>query len=82
MSELYFKRFSHLVAGENGNNGDMAEKYVTSYITVSQWVKTVMNKKLGDFKLNYLPADWNDFGNILTDAQAKTLVWTDTVLAQ
>lgn len=82
MSELYFKRFSHLVAGENENNGDMAEKYMTSYITVSQWVKTVMNKKLGDFKLNYFPTDWNDFGNTLTDAQAKTLVWTDTVLAQ
>lgn len=82
MSDLYFKRFSHLVAGENENNGDMVEKYMTSFITVSQWVKTVMIKKLGDFKLNYFPADWYDFGNILTDAQAKTMVWTDTVLTQ
>lgn len=82
MSDLYFKRFSHLVAGENENNDDMVEKYMTSFITVSQWVKTVMIKKLGDFKLNYFPADWYDFGNILTDAQAKTMVWTDTVLTQ
>lgn len=53
MSELYFKRFSNLVAGENENNDDIAEKYMMSYIIVSQWVKTVLDKKLGDFKLNY-----------------------------
>ena len=80
MSELYFKRFSHLVAGENENNGDIAQKYMMSYINVSQWVKTVLTKKLGDFQLNSFPADWNDFGETLAHAQSRTLVWTDKVL--
>lgn len=79
MKELYFKRFSAMMA-ENNTPSQQVANYLTSYVNICGVVKNVMMKSASDYTLYHKPDDWYDFIEELTTAQSKVDIWTNKVL--